>query len=268
MQRAAIGIDVGGTGIKGAVVDPATGARLTKRRTVATPLGGHPDAIAAEVRAMTARLRAELSTLDLGALDRGAPDLDPTEIPIGVTLPGVVRHGIMYTAANIDTSWIGTDAATLMTEATGAPCTVLNDADAAGIAETALGAAAGLSGFTMVLTFGTGIGTAAIYDGVLVPGFELGHLHLDGHTDIEQYVTPRNIALESLTLDEWAARAARYVQHVEAVLNPDRFVIGGGISRDADKFLPFAGVRTEMLPARFRNSAGIVGAAWLASRTR
>lgn len=278
MQSVAIGIDVGGTGIKGAAIHPATGEKLTERLRTPTPTGGRPEDISDVVAAMVREIRYLLAAAGMRGAHTTGPRTDegspgpaiPTgpAIPIGITLPGVVRDGVMLTAANIDLSWVGLDAAELFSAAIEAPCLVLNDADAAGLAETALGAAADLSGHTMVLTFGTGIGSACIYDGALVPNIELGHLHLDGHEDIEQYVSPRTIAGEGLTIAQWAERAARYVRHLEHVMNPDRFVVGGGISRDAHLYLPFEGVRAPVIPARFRNSAGIVGAAWLAARER
>ncbi|PRI11202.1 polyphosphate--glucose phosphotransferase [Leucobacter massiliensis] len=259
-QRVAIGIDVGGTGIKGAAVDPATGALLGRRHRVPTPPGGRPEAIAAEVGAMAAAIRTEL-----GAADGGAGAEAVAGAPIGVTLPGVVREGVMLTAANVDPAWIGLDAAALFSRVTGAACTVVNDADAAGIAETAFGEVRGLPGVTVVLTFGTGIGSAIVCDGVLVPNSELGHLELDGHPSIERHASAKAIEREGISLEAWAARAARYVAHVERLLNPDRFVLGGSISKAADRYLPFPGVRAPVAPATFRNNAGIVGAARLAA---
>ena len=253
----AIGIDVGGTGIKGAAVDVATGARLTSRHRVPTPAGGSPADIAREVGAMVAAIRAELAA--------GESDERRAELPVGVTLPGVVQHGIMRTAANIDRSWIGTDAAALFAAAIGCPCVVINDADAAGLAEAAFGEVRGLHGTTLVLTFGTGIGSAMIHDGILVPNFELGHLELDGHPDIERFTSAKVIEREGITLAEWADRVERYLIHLELLFTPDRFVIGGSISKSADQYLPFPGVNAPVVPARFRNNAGIVGAAWLAS---
>ncbi|MBK0419669.1 ROK family protein [Leucobacter sp. CSA1] len=253
----AIGIDVGGTGIKGAGVDPATGERLTKRHRVETPQGGAPDAIAAAVAAMVAGIRDELAEREL---------LDRTLVPkIGVTLPGVVQRGIMRTAANIDKRWIDTDAEALLTAAVGAPCLVVNDADAAGMAETEFGAARGQHGVTMVLTFGTGIGTALIHDGRLVPNFELGHLQLNGQLDYERFASPKNIEREGITIADWAARVAPYLAHLEFVCRPDLFVIGGSISKSSDEYLPFEHVTTPVVPAHFRNNAGIVGAAALAA---
>ncbi|QBE49155.1 polyphosphate--glucose phosphotransferase [Leucobacter triazinivorans] len=256
-QRAAIGIDVGGTGIKGAAIDPATGEKLTSRHKVLTPAGGHPDGIAREVGAMVAAIREELAGLGCDAVDRA---------PVGVTLPGVIRDGVMRSAANVDPSWIGTDARALLSAAVGAPCTVVNDADAAGIAETAFGEVRGLPGVTLVLTFGTGIGSALISDGALVPNFELGHLELDGHVPVERHASAKVIEREGISLAEWADRAARYLRHLEQVLNPDRFVLGGSISKASDQYLPFPGVTAPVAPASFRNNAGIIGAARLAAQ--
>lgn len=254
----AIGIDVGGTGIKGAAVDVATGARLTSRHRVPTPAGGLPADIAREVGLMANAIHTELAGEN--------SDERLAALPVGVTLPGVVQHGIMRTAANIDRSWIGTDAAALFADSIGSPCVVVNDADAAGLAEAAFGEVRGLHGTTLVLTFGTGIGSALIHNGVLVPNFELGHLELDGHPDIERFASAKVIEREGITLAEWASRVARYLIHLELLFTPDRFVIGGSISKASAQYLPFPGVNAPVVPARFRNNAGIVGAAWLASR--
>lgn len=254
----AIGIDVGGTGIKGAAVDIATGEKLTKRHKSLTPEGGMPDAVAASVAEMVSAIRDELD--ENGVLDRSVTP------KIGVTLPGVVQHGIMRTAANIDQSWIDLDAVALMSDAIGSPAYVVNDADAAGIAESAFGAVAGCSGVTLVFTFGTGIGAALIHDGVLVPNFELGHLDLGEHRNYERYASPKNIEREGISLSEWAERVRAYIVHIEQLFWPDRIVIGGSISKSSDEYLPFASVRAEVIPAHFRNNAGIVGAARLAAR--
>ena len=263
MRRSAIGIDVGGTGIKGAAIDLATGERITSRHRVPTPTGGKPDAIAAEVAGMTAAIRAELATV-LAAEPAREPDTDLADA-VGVALPGVVRHGVVQTAANIDPSWIGTDAEALLSAAIGSPCAVVNDADAAAAAEVALGAARGLAGLTAVLTFGTGIGSGCVYDGVLIPNTELGHLQLDGHPDIERHTSAKAIEREGISLAEWADRVSRYLRHLEVLLHPDHIVIGGSISKSADRYLPFDGVAAPVVPARFRNDAGIIGAARLAA---
>lgn len=252
MQRSVIGIDVGGTSIKGAAIDLSSGQTTTSRHRVSTPAGGMPADIAREVGGMVAAIREECVV--------------PAAAPVGIAVPGVVRDGIVRTAANIDASWVSVDARALFSKATGSPCAVVNDADAAGVAETVFNSEPGFPGTTVVVTFGTGIGSAVIYDGVLIPNFELGHLQLDGHSDIEQHASARAIEREGITLDEWADRAARYLSHVELLLNPDRFIIGGSISKDAQKYLPFRGVSAPVTPARFRNNAGIVGAAWLANR--
>lgn len=255
-RRLAIGIDIGGTGIKGAAIDAATGARLTSRHRVSTPAGGTPADIALAAGAMVAAIRAELAE---------AGPQPPAELPIGIALPGVVQHGIMRTAANIDPSWIGADAQWLLSEAVGAPCRVVNDADAAGVGESTFGAARGELGTTLVLTFGTGIGSALLHDGVLVPNLELGHLQLDGHPDIERHAAAKVIEREGISLGQWAERAGRYLIHLEVLFNPDRFVLGGSISKAADQYLPFPGVQAPVVPAQLRNNAGIVGAAWLAT---
>lgn len=254
----AIGIDVGGTGIKGAGVDPETGEKLTSRHKVLTPAGGHPADIAREVGAMAKAIRAEL-------IELGLAEADATP-PVGATLPGVVRSGIMRTAANIDKSWIGTDAVALFSETVGSHCLVVNDADAAGMAEAAFGEAAGLDGSTLVLVFGTGIGSALVFDGMLVPNLELGHLEFDGHEIIERHAAAKVIEKQGITLAEWASRVESYLQYLEKTINPDRFVLGGSISKDSDEFLPFAGVSVPVIPARLRNNAGIVGAARLAAQ--
>ncbi|WP_336659908.1 polyphosphate--glucose phosphotransferase [Leucobacter sp. USHLN153] len=260
LQLTAIGIDVGGTGIKGGAIDIATGERITSRHKVLTPAGGAPADIAREVGAMAAAIRTEL--VEAGT----ATASEVVNLPVGVTLPGVVRAGVMRTAANIDRTWIGTDARALLTAAVGAPCTVVNDADAAGVAEVAFGEVHGLPGVTMVLTFGTGIGSALVANGVLVPNFELGHLELDGFASIEKHAAAKVIEREGITLQEWASRAGRYIAYLERVMNPDRFVIGGSISKDADRYLPFADVTVPVTAARLRNDAGIIGAAYLAAR--
>lgn len=261
MQQApAIGIDIGGTGIKGAAIDTATGEMLTGRHRVPTPEGGRPGDIAAAVAVMVAGIRDELA--ENGVLPR------ETVPAVGITLPVVVQHGIARTAANIDKSWIGTDAVRLFADATGLPCLVVNDADAAGIAETAFGAAHGVDGVTMVLTFGTGIGVALIHDGCLVPNFELGHIELDGHHPYERFASPKTIEREGITIQDWAKRAERLLEHLEFITRPDRFVIGGSISKSSDEYLPFARVNVPVVPAHFRNNAGIVGAAGLAAQAR
>lgn len=251
MNHLAIGVDIGGSGIKGAAVDVSSGELLTRRHKVLTPEGGRPDSIAQVVGEMVAAIRFELAD----------SVSDPLYLPVGVTLPGVVKDGVMCTAANLDTRWIGVNALELFSQATGTPCTVVNDADAAGLAEARHGAIQGVAGTTLVLTFGTGIGSACISEGKLVPNFELGHLELDGHPDIEQHTAAKVITRDGITLHEWARRAERLMTHLELLMHPDRFVLGGGISRDSAEYLPFRRVSVPVIPAHFRNNAGIVGVA-------
>ena len=184
--------------------------------------------------------------------------------PVGVTVPGVVRHGVVHSAANIDKSWIGTDADQLFTEATGREVHVVNDADAAGLAEVRYGAARGRRGLVIVTTLGTGIGSALVYEGVLVPNSELGHLEIDGH-DAESRAANSAREREELSMEHWAKRLTRYYATLEKLFSPDLFVVGGGISKKADQFLPHLEIETEIVPATLRNQAGVIGAALVAS---
>ncbi|MEU3877341.1 MULTISPECIES: polyphosphate--glucose phosphotransferase [Streptomyces] len=242
----AFGVDIGGSGIKGAPVDPVRGELVQERFKVLTPHPATPQAVAEGVREVVGHF--------------GRPGG-----PVGVTFPGVVVDGTTRTAANVDKSWVGTDAAALLGEALGVPVTVLNDADAAGLAEMTHGAGQGRTGTVVVLTFGTGIGSALFSGGRLVPNTELGHLELQGH-DAETRASTRAKEEEDLTWSRWAKRVGRYLAHVEMLFSPELFVIGGGVSRKAEKFLPLIeGVSAEVVPARLQNNAGIVGAAMAAA---
>lgn len=242
-----IGIDFGGSGIKAAPVDLATGEFAAERQRIDTPARSTPEAVAEVMRDLVGRF----------------PD---AQGPIGVTIPAVVRHGVVHSAANIDESWVGTDAHALLSRALDRDVFVLNDADAAGIAEMRYGAARGRDGLVILTTLGTGIGSALLYDGVLVPNSELGHLELDGH-DAERRASSAAKDEHDLSWAEWAERLTRYYRHVEALFSPDLFVVGGGVSKNADEFLPLLDIETEIVPARLRNTAGIVGAAALAAGT-
>ncbi|RZS87151.1 polyphosphate glucokinase [Motilibacter rhizosphaerae] len=242
----ALGVDIGGSGIKGAPVDLATGAFLAERVRIPTPQPATPEAVAATVGEVTR-------------------SFDWTG-PLGCTVPAVVRGGVARSAANIDPSWIGTDVVTLVSGATGAgPVLAVNDADAAGFAEVAYGAAKGRDGVVIVVTLGTGIGTAVISDGRLLPNTELGHLELDGH-DAERKAADSAREREDLSWKEWGHRLQRYFSHLEMLFSPSLFVVGGGVSKKADKFLPLLELETEIVPAALRNDAGIVGAALLAAQ--
>lgn len=235
------GIDFGGTGIKGAPIDLATGEFAEERVRIPTPERSTPDAIA--------EIFVELLS--------HFPDYDGK---VGVTVPGVVRHGVVHSAANIDKSWIGADADAIFTAATGRDVHVVNDADAAGLAEVRYGAAKGRRGLVIMTTLGTGIGSALLYDGVLVPNSELGHLELDGH-DAETRASNIARKREDLSWKHWAKRLQRYYQHLEMLFSPDLFLVGGGVSKEAAEFLPLLDLDTEIIPAKLLNTAGAVGAA-------
>jgi len=239
------GIDFGGTGIKGAPVDLAKGEFALERERIKTPSPSTPQAVA--------KVFAELLGHFPGS--RG---------PVGVTVPGVVRHGVVHSAANIDESWIGTDADRLFTEATGRDVHVVNDADAAGLAEVRYGAAKGRNGLVIMTTLGTGIGSAFVYNGVLVPNSELGHLEIDGH-DAESRAANSAREREDLSWHHWAKRLTTYYKTLEMLFSPDLFVVGGGISKQAEEFLPLIDIDTEIVPATLLNKAGVVGAALYAT---
>ncbi|MGY2701265.1 polyphosphate--glucose phosphotransferase [Nocardioides sp. HB32] len=245
MTEQPFGIDFGGTGIKGAPVDLDAGEFAGERVRIRTPEKSTPD----NVRDVFVDLLAQF------------PDCKGA---VGVTVPGVVRHGVVYSAANIDKSWVGTDADKLLTEATGREVHVVNDADAAGLAEVRYGAARGRSGLVIVTTLGTGIGSAMVHDGVLVPNSELGHLQVDGH-DAESRAANSAREREGLSWEHWAKRLTRYYRTLEMLFSPELFVVGGGVSKESEEFLPLLDLDTEIVPATLRNKAGVVGAALYAS---
>ncbi len=241
--RTVIGVDIGGTGIKGAPVDTSTGSLVRERIRLLTPHPATPAAVAGVV--------AEL----VGQLDCPGP--------LGVTLPAVVQHGVARTAANIDDAWVDSDAAALLSDATGRPVAVVNDADAAGVAEMRFGAGVGQDGVVVMVTFGTGIGSAVFADGRLVPNTELGHLPLHGG-DAEDWAAASIREEEELSWKKWAHRVERYLQLVERLLWPDLIIVGGGVSKHADRFLPHVETRARVVPAEMHNDAGIAGAALFA----
>ncbi|MEU0966886.1 polyphosphate--glucose phosphotransferase [Streptomyces sp. NPDC005917] len=241
------GVDIGGSGIKGAPVDLDRGDLDQERCKVLTPHPATPDSVADGVKEVV--------------------DHFGWSGPVGLTFPGVITDGThIRTAANVDKSWIDTDARTLFSERLGGlPVTVVNDADAAGVAEMQFGAGRDRKGVVILLTFGTGIGSALFTDGELVPNTELGHLELGGH-DAEKRASSKAKEDHELSWEHWAHRVTKYLAHVEMLFTPDLFIIGGGVSRKADKFLPLIdGVKAEMVPAQLQNNAGIVGAAMRAA---
>ena len=241
-----IGIDFGGSGIKAAPVDLTSGEFSAERERIDTPAKSTPQAVA--------KVMAEL-------LER----FDTSTSVVGVTIPGVVRKsGVIGSAANIDKSWIGTDADDLLSEVLGREVHVINDADAAGLAESRYGVARGREGLVIVTTLGTGIGSALLYDGVLVPNTELGHLEIEGY-DAESRAANSARKNERLSWEKWAERLTTYYQTVERLFSPDLIVVGGGVSKHAREFLPLVEINTEIISATLRNTAGIVGAAALAT---
>ncbi|ROS73059.1 polyphosphate--glucose phosphotransferase [Cellulomonas sp. PhB143] len=240
------GIDIGGSGIKGAPVDLVAGEFAEKRTRIATPQPSTPDAVAAVIGELV-----------------DAYDL-PKHVPIGIAFPGPIHHGVISSIANLDASWAGVNLPELVESATGRHSAAINDADAAGAGELVYGAAKHAEGVVLLATLGTGIGSALFVDGHLVPNTELGHLEIDGH-DAESRAAESARAREDLSWAQWAERLQRYFSTVEFLFSPDLIVIGGGISKHHEEFLPLLDLRAEVVPAELRNAAGIVGAAWTAA---
>ncbi|MFI6700379.1 polyphosphate--glucose phosphotransferase [Streptomyces sp. NPDC050509] len=239
------GVDIGGSGIKGAPVDLERGDLVEPRYKVLTPHPATPESVADGVVEVVRHFG--------------------WSGPVGITFPGVVTGSVIRTAANVDKAWIDVDAGQVLGDHLGLRATVLNDADAAGVAEMAFGAGRGRKGTVFLLTFGTGIGSALFIDGRLVPNTELGHLELHGH-DAEKRASTKAKEDEELSWSHWAHRVQKYLAHVEMLFSPELFIIGGGVSRKADKFIPLIeGIRAEILPAELQNNAGIVGAAMAAA---
>jgi polyphosphate glucokinase len=243
----AIGVDVGGTGIKAAVVDTATGELLVKRRRLDTPRPATPEAV-----------RDTIVELVNGF---------GVTAPVGVALPAIVRNGVALSAANIDPSWVGISLPELLDDALPGPAAYLNDADAAGLAETEYGAGKGQRGLVLTITLGTGIGAAMVYDGTLIPNAEFGHLELDGAV-AETTTSAR--AREALGLDweRWAARVSRYLRHLDRLLSPDLFLLGGGVSKTPEPWFHLIEVDTPVRLATLINNAGIIGSAHAATTAR
>lgn len=244
----AVGVDIGGTGIKAAVVDLEAGTLLSDRIKVATPLGAEPkDVLAAVVQVLE----------KLGVLDDA--------IPLGVAFPAIVKAGRTLSAANVSKRWIGFEAERFFEKGLGRDIHFANDADVAGVAEMRYGAARGVGGLTILTTLGTGIGSAMIHENVLIPNSELGHLQRAKHgKDFEAWTAYSAMERDGLDWAEWAERLQVYYSHVEFLFTPDLFIVGGGVSKHADAFLPLLTLNTPIVPAVHRNNAGIIGAAALA----
>jgi polyphosphate glucokinase len=236
-----LGIDIGGTGIKAAPVEVSTGALLAERIKLDTPHPSTPTAVAAVVHELVDRFSWTGRA--------------------GITYPGVVVDSVVRTAANVDSAWIDTNARQLFAQETGLVVTVINDADAAGLAEMKFGAGVGQKGTVLMLTLGTGIGSALFIDGTLVPNTEFGHIEIRGK-DAEKRASELVREEHDLSWGKWAGRVDEYLEHMEQLLSPQLIIIGGGISRKSQKFLPLlTGLRATVVPAAMLNDAGIVGAA-------
>jgi len=235
-----LGIDIGGSGIKGAPVDTIKGELLADRYRIATPKSAKPKPVA-EIVGEIARYFN-------------------WEGPIGCGFPAVVQHGITRTASNVSNKWIGTNAAELFSTATGCPVTVINDADAAGLAEMTFGAGQGRKGVVLIVTIGTGLGTSLFTNGVLLPNTELGHIEIDCE-DAELSASDAARRRDDLSWKKWAKQFDTYLNQLEALLWPDLIILGGGVSKKFDKFMPYLSVQAEVLVAEAFNEAGIIGAA-------
>jgi polyphosphate glucokinase len=241
-----LGVDIGGTGIKAAPVDTDTGTLIAERIKIATPQPAEPGPVSEVVAELVQKFSWNGR--------------------VGVAFPGVIANGVTRTAANLGKAWIGLDARALFGKATGLGVSLVNDADAAGVAEMKFGAGAGHAGVVLMLTFGTGIGSALFLDGRLVPNTEFGHIEIRGK-DAEKRASEHARELEDLSWGKWAGRVDEYLRHIEALLSPSLIIVGGGISKKSDKFLPLLkGLSAPVVPAKMHNDAGIVGAAMAADQ--
>lgn len=250
MANRAVGIDIGGTGIKGAIVDVDSGELLTDRVKMDTPAGGEPDDIAGVVKQVIDKLGD-----------------DTKDLHVGVCFPAAIMDGKTLSAANVSKKWIGFEAEKLFEKTLDRPIHFVNDADAAGYAEGRYGAAKGVKGLVIMTTLGTGIGTALLNDGVLIVNAELGHLEIEG----KDYETKASFAAkerDDLSWKHWARRLQKYYSRLEALLYPRLIIVGGGVSKQYEEFLPLLDLRAEIVPAKLRNNAGILGAAALAAESK
>jgi polyphosphate glucokinase len=242
-----LGIDVGGSGIKGAPVDTETGQLVAERLRIKTPKSAEPEPMAQVVKQIA------------GFFNWNGP--------IGIGFPAPIKGGVAMMAANVSPKWIGLNADDLFTQVTGCDCTMINDADAAGLAEIKFGAGHGQPGTVIMVTLGTGIGSAIFYQGVLLPNTEFGHAQLNG-MDAEHYASDAARQREDLSWKKYAKRLDLYLKMMERLFWPNLFIVGGGISKESEKYLPLLTVETPVVPAQLRNQAGIIGAALAARRDR
>ena len=243
MTTIALGIDVGGTGIKAALVDTSTGELASQRLRIPTPDGGEPEAVAETCKELLSQLEA------------------PSDALVGVCIPAVVTHGISRSAANISNNWIDFDAEDLLSSVLNRKLHLLNDADAAGVAEMTYGAGRNANGVTIMATLGTGIGSALFVGKTLIPNTEFGHLDIGGYIDIESYASYGAFQREQISQEQWGKRLETFFTHLEKLFSPDLFIVGGGASKSHEEFFPFIQIRTPIVPAETKNAAGIIGAA-------
>jgi polyphosphate glucokinase len=240
-----LGVDIGGSGVKGAIVDTRTGKLLSNRIRLKTPMPATPRDVAKTVARLARRLE--------------------WKGPVGCCMPGPLRHGTIMAIANLDKSWVGKNASEVFTRSCGVRVTALNDADAAGMAEMRFGAGKGARGVVVVVTLGTGIGSALFVDGRLVPNTEFGQIQIRGKT-AEARASARVRKVEDLSWDRWSKRVNEYFLQLENLLWPDLIIVGGGVSRKAGRFIPHISTRARVVPALLRNEAGLIGAALAARR--
>lgn len=238
-----LGIDIGGSGIKGALVDTKKGKFIGDRYRIPTPQPSTPDAVGDVVAEIAQHFK--------------------WHGPIGCTFPAIVKGGVAYSAANVNDAWIGTNGQRLLSKKTGCPVVLLNDADAAGIAEVKFGAGKGEQGTIIMLTFGTGIGSAIFVRGVLVPNTEFGHMEVRGK-DAEHRAADRIRKEKDLSWKKWAKRVNEFLDRMELLFSPDLFIFGGGVSKKHKKFFHHLDTKARLVPAQLRNHAGIIGAAMAA----
>jgi polyphosphate glucokinase len=238
-----LGVDIGGSGIKGALVNVENGTLVAERHRIPTPQPATPEEVVEVVVQINRHFK--------------------WHGPIGCTFPAVIKHGVAYSAANVDKAWMGTNGEELLAKKTGFPALLINDADAAGIAEMEFGAGHGQQGLVIMLTFGTGIGSAVFYNGQLVPNTEFGHMEIRGK-DAEDRAAGRIRKEQDLNWKNWAKRVNEFLQRMEIVFSPDLFILGGGVSKKHDKYLHLLHTQADIKPAEMRNDAGIIGAAMAA----
>lgn len=243
-----LGVDVGGSGIKGAIVETDTGVMLSERIRIATPQPATPEAVALTIRELVRQHN--------------------WQGPVGIGFPAAIQHGVARTAANIDKSFIGTSVADLFSQHTGCPVFVANDADVAGLAEMRFGAGKDHKGAVLIVTIGTGLGTALFTNGQLLPNTELGHIYLDNGIEAEAFASEATRDAEGLKWKQWGARFNQYLNTMEFLLWPDLIILGGGASAKMEKYAEQLTVKTPVVPAKFLNQAGIVGAALYAETQR